>query len=523
MNFKRNLLNIIALMGSVVLVSGCKNPKSFQRFEFLDPIKDLKQVEDTHTDEDYGSYIKYGDYSDYIGLNSDKSSVNLGSTYNVLRNYANQHVIPSIGDRKILVIPVEFDDFTISDLGVNKEDYVNDLEKAFFGVSSNNKYISVSEYYNRSSYGKLRLSGKVCDRFYRFPLTTETLIKEDKTSNDVFKCYSDVVNTWFPYNYPDEDLNQYRVDPNNPNSDVAIYLVYTYPTELKQNTKVFWDYTFLEKPFSWSSYSCLNTIQGAPDSHTLIHETGHLLGLTDYYPKNENDPDPTGRIDMMDCSVGDHSAFSKMVLNWARPYYVKDSCEINIRSLSNYGDLILINDLWDGSNVNNKAKRTVFDEYYLIELYTPIGINYFDASVGNNKAKLPLLPGIKIYHVDARLGIFHTESAELKTFVRYCDGEASEETKEKDANPALGNVTLAHNNNAGTETTTQPQYNLYELKLNNEKYISDSCAKDNHLFHKGDSFVIDSSSFNVANNPTKYTITVSSLNFREASIKITKN
>ena len=519
MNFKRNLLNIIALVGSVFAVSGCKDPNAFARFQFLDPINDLKQVEDNHQDEDHGTYIKYGNYADYHGKKASGEDKNLGSTYNLLYKYANQHIIPSTGDRKLLVIPVEFEDFTIEDLGVSKEEYIDNLQKSFFGVSSNNRYLSVSEYYNRSSYGQLRLSGMVCDEFYTFPITSEALIKEDMTSNSVRLRYDDIIK-WCKSKYSASTLNEYRIDPNDALSDVAIYVVYTYPTELKQNTKVFWNYTFLDVPFSWSSYSCLNTIAGAPDAHTLIHETGHLLGLPDYYPLNETDPDPAGRIDMMDCSVGDHSGLSKMMLNWARPYYVKNSCEITIRALANYGDLILINNKWDDDNIVDKAKRTVFDEYYLIELYTPTGVNYFDASVGNNKAKLPLLPGIKIHHVDARVGVFNIDR-DVKTFVRYCDGEASAETKSKDADPRTGNVALAHTNNAGTETTTQPLYNLYELKLNKEKYISDQCATDAHLFHKGDSFEINSSMFNTANN-TNYKITVQALDYREATIKIEK-
>ena len=519
MNFKRNLINIIALVGSVFMVSGCKDPKAFAYFQFLDPINDLHQEEDKHKDEDYEAYIKYGDFGDYHAKKMNTQVENLGSTYNLLYKYSNQHIIPSTGDRKVLVVPVQFEDFTISDLGVSKDEYIDNLQKAFFGVASNNKYLSVSEYYNRSSYGQLRLTGKVCNEFYTFPKTAEAIIKEDLTSNTVRLCYDDVIK-WYKTIYPAPTLNEYRIDQEDLNSDVAIYLVYTYPTELKQNTKVFWDYTFLDKPFSWSSYSCLNTISGAPDAHTLIHETGHLLGLPDYYPANESDPDPAARIDMMDCSVGDHSGLSKMMLNWARPYYVTDSCEITIRALANYGDLILINDRWDDENIVDKAKRTVFDEYYLIELYTPTGINYFDASVGNNKAKLPLLPGVKIHHVDARIGIFNIDR-DIKTFVRYCDGIASEETQSKDADPKSGNVALAHNNNAGTESTTQPLYNLYELKLNKEKYISDQCATDAHLFHKGDSFEINETMFNTTNS-SHYKITVQAVDYREATIKIEK-
>ena len=52
--------------------------------------------------------------------------------------------------------------------------------------------------------------------------------------------------------------------------------------------------------------------------------------------------EPVGCIDMMDSSVGDHTALSKMMLSWARPIHVTDSCELTISSLAEKGDLILL-------------------------------------------------------------------------------------------------------------------------------------------------------------------------------------
>ena len=511
MNFKRNLLTIITFVGSVFLVAGCNDSKKFSAFEFLDPEKDLHQLPDTHEDEDRGSYVKYGDYANYSAKGSGDNTYDLGSSYDVLYKYAGQHIINSIGDRKILVIPVEFEDFTTDDLGVSKEEYVTNLKMAFFGNAKNNKYVSVAEYYNRSSYGKLRISGHVSEKFYTFPNSVDEIVNNDLTSNVVHEVYSKAI-SWFSQSYPSFSFDEYRIDPQDPNSDVAIYLVYTYPTELKRNTKVFWDYTFLDKAFSWSSYSCLNTIAGQPDAHTLIHETGHLFGLTDYYPSNESDPDPTGRIDMMDCSVGDHSGFSKMMLNWARPYHVSSSCEIKINALLNYGDLILINDSWN---------KSVFDEYYLLEFYSPTGLNNYDSNVGNNKAKLPFMPGVKIYHVDARLGYFEYDSKirDSKIFRAYCDEGGYE--------PSMlnKNINLAHDNtthSSATQEQTNLINNLYELKLNNSPSIVNDCANDLNLFHTGDSYVINSESFNKKGNATNFKINILDTNFRDCTISIEK-
>ena len=512
MNFKRNLVSIITLIGSVFMISGCKDPNVFEQFTFLDPQSDLHQPVDTHEDEDHGAYIKYGNYASYPAKGSGGKIYELGSSYDVLYNYSGQHIIKSTGDRKILVVPVEFEDFTTEQLGVSKTEYVNNLRKAFFGYAANNKYASVSEYYNRSSYGKLRISGRVCDDFFTFPTTVDDIKKHDLTSNVVHECYNKVI-TWYNKTYPFGNIKDYRIDPEDPNSDIAIYLVYTYPTELKDNTKVFWNYTFLDRAFSWSSYSCLNTLGGQPDAHTLIHETGHLLGLTDYYPSNDSDADPTGRIDMMDCSVGDHSAFSKMMLDWVRPYHVIDSCEIKLSSLLFNGDLILINNDWN---------RTVFDEYYLLEFYTPMGLNNYDSSVGNNKAKLPYLPGIKIYHVDARLGYFEydTKNRDSKIFKSYCDDQ-------DEINPSTTskNINLAHDNttySSATKEQTNLLYNLYELKLNNASGIANGCATDQNLFHKSDTYFINNESFNKEHNSSNFKIDILDVTYRDATIKIEK-
>lgn len=535
MNFKRNLFSIISLTGCVFAITACQNKNAFAAFEFLDPVRDLRQTVDAHEDEkfDDGAYVKYGDYDTYSATCSDGTQKDIGDAYNVMFKYGNHHIIKSSGTRKIIVVPVQFEDYTIDDLGVKKEDYIANLQKAFFGVAYNNKYVSVAEYYNRSSYGALQLSGTVCDQFYTFPTTVKEINKGEATRNVVYEVYSKVL-AWYNERYP-MTINEYRLDPEDPKSDVSIYLVYTYPTELNdKNEKVFWDYTFPDKPFSWSSYSCLNTIYGAPDAHTLIHETGHLLGLSDYYPEGETEStsDPAGRIDMMDCSVGDHSGFSKMLLNWARPYYVdlpnavdkdgnaKKSTEITLRSLSEYGDLILINDTWNG---------TVFDEYYLIEHYAPTGLNQFDTIYGNNLAKLPTLPGVKIHHVDARLGYFDYETGKPigsnKVFKSYCN-----EIGDYDPDSVKHNINLAHDNTIytkATETDERPQLlcNLYELQLNHADRPKDACATNVNLFREGDSFEItpQNKSFNEKSNfMTKYRITVNSVNYKEAKITIDK-
>ena len=514
MNFKRNCLAIITLVGSVFAVAGCKDANLFSEYQ------NISEVVDNHEDfvaED-GSYKKYGDYLDYKAVVNSEKTTSIGDTYKVLNSYTGRHILKPTGDRKILVVPVQFSDFTITNLGVKPEEYISNLNKAFFGSSKNNKYVSVAEFYNRSSYGKLRISGKVCDQFYTYPKTVNEINQKKTIRDDVLDCYSKVL-TWYEDTYH-ESLDDYRIDPEHGNNDIAIYLVYTYPTELNaQNESFFWAYTFLDKPLSWSSYSFMNTLAGYPDAHTFIHETGHLFGLVDYYPADNNEAsnlgaEPTGRIDMMDCSVGDHTALSKMWLNWVRPYWVKNSCEISINALVDSGDLILINDSWN---------ETVFDEYYLVEFYSPTGLNYFDTNTGNKAAKLPSLPGVKIYHVDARIGYYEYDTAKKRVFKHYCD-EASKPLEPKlSPNKTTKNLNIVHDNSTYKDAKEEDGYLknfLYELQLNHVGHSATGCATNYHLFHTGD--VFEDFTFNKL-NITDYTITVTSTTFRNATIKIEKN
>ena len=517
MNFKRNCSRIIALIGSVLLIAGCKDANAFEQYQYIEAI------EDSHEDfeSEFGEYKKLGDYKHYMAAISESKDPetdetvvqykDIGDTHEIQNEYAGYSKLKATGERKIVVIPVNFDGFTNEDIGVKKDEYISNLNKAFFGSNKSNKFVSVAEYYNRSSYGQLKITGKVCDQFYVYDDEAFTKVNSAKYYAHVRESLYEKVLNWYKETYK-EELIDYRVDQEN---GTALYLVYSFPADMNnQNPSFFWAYTLNEVPLSWSSYSFMNTLSGAPDAHTYIHETGHLFGLADYYPTEEgtsqpNVKEPTARIDMMDCSVGDHTGLSKMWLNWTRPYWVtgkSDVTEINIKPLVNSGDLILINDKWNG---------TVFDEYYLVELYSPIGLNYFDTNNGNNLAKLPTLPGVKIYHVDARLAYFNS----TKKFIRYCNETPN--SGETIIEPTKGNIDIAHDNSTYESKDLYRINSLYEFVLNNADYSSTGCATNINLYRKGDS--LEEIAFNSTNlNSQNYKISVTDLSYANATIKIEK-
>lgn len=502
MNFKRNLLVITSALVGAIKLSSClfDGQTSFKRFSFIE------EKEDTHQDVSGAGYIKYGDYASY-SVQTNEGKQELGSAYKVIRDHGGENHLPSIGEQKIIVVPVQFSDYKVEKLGLTDSQFIECLNKAFFGVSSNNAYVSVSEYFNRSSYGKLKLSGKVCDKIYDFPLSTSE-IKEKGIKREVLaQTYYSKVVEWYKSNY--SDLGEYAVGELPNGKNIPIYMVYTYPSESEEKGEnFFWAYTFSDIPLSWSSSSFMYLNYGEPDSHTFIHETGHLFGLLDYYPniipetKEDEEPmvipDPAGRIDMMDCSIGDETSFSKMYLNWARPYQITDSCDFTVKSFGETGDVLLLANEWN---------KTVFDEYYLVEFYTPTNLNTYDVSFGNSQAKLPTVPGIKIYHVDARLAYVDSR----KKPDSYCEMGFGI--------PSKNNMGFAHDNNTYKEPDKFQKNYLYELKLNHSNEMISGCATNDNLYRAGD--VIENLPLNKGGT-LNYKIVIKDLQFGVATIKFEK-
>src|SRR5574344_831383 len=147
------------------------------------------------------------------------------------------------------------------------------------------------------------------------------------------------------------------------------------------------------------------------DAHTFIHESGHMMGLDDYYDYGRDaDGDgeadyvasPMGGIDMMDLNIVDHNAFSKFSLGWVKPYVVtgnEGSLSLTLKPSATNSDsncvIFPTGDGWNGS---------AFDEYIMMEYYTPTGLNESDATVAySTRPKAMTQSGVRIYHVDARM------------------------------------------------------------------------------------------------------------------------
>jgi len=188
-----------------------------------------------------------------------------------------------------------------------------------------------------------------------------------------------------------------------------VYWNYNNLSLANEESPVPFTFSFLSYDFMYEGYGENNI-----DAITYIHETGHILGLTDYYSYDTgiNAWGPTGRLDMMDNNILDHNAYSKFLLEWIDPFVIdntKQETTITIAPFESSGDAII---------VKNNFNDSPYDNYLILEYYTPTGLNeeHSTAPYAGNNLQGFTEAGVKIYHVDSRIGAYDWDSGD---FIRF--------------------------------------------------------------------------------------------------------
>lgn len=345
---------------------------------------------------------------------------------------------PSVGKPKLIVVPVAFSNVSFKAVcDASTEDEANAtcrevIRKAFFGEDGSTEWESLKSYYYKSSYGKLDIQGEVSP-VYTYPMTTDAFETGYKDKSQSAATVVTAASNWL------RDSQGYNLDEYDLDDDGyidGIELVYV--TDKKpassggsdsDTSSLWWNYTNYTGAskgtkanpsayrYFWSLYTYIQTgYYKDPniDAHTLVHETGHLMGLNDYYSYDKTEG-PAGCVDMMDMNVGDHNAYSKMAYGWIGPKVVDGSSsnfEITLNSYTDTGDFILLRNTSD-----DKWNGTPWDEYLILEYYTPTGVNKVDstgypewseqvsssgsASMGHGGTYEK--SGLQVFHVDSRL------------------------------------------------------------------------------------------------------------------------
>ncbi|OQC10227.1 MAG: hypothetical protein BWX74_00704 [Tenericutes bacterium ADurb.Bin087] len=417
---KRNTKLLMIPLLAMLLV-GCNNISSSAT-----PVSEPASEEIVSSEEVPSSteVLSSEESSESVSVSLDTTQYELATTPNY-SNRALDHSIgmtalDSVGVQKMMVVPVVFTD-TVSHATPEVHDMIS---RAFFGASEETGWESVASYYHKSSYGNLTLTGELLPYFYSTMNTYQFANLEVSPSQQFVD--EDGINYWDQTHYlieeiyntlPAETFLEYDQDGDGwVDAFWMVYIANIYHVGGGENDP-FWAYKFYwnrypraEKPtpntYAWASFNFAKTGDGysfeEPDSHTFIHETGHLFGLPDYYDYDRKTA-PAGAKDMMDHNIIDHNIYSKYRLNWTKPYVVKGHADIYLRPAETSGDFILIKDGWNGHT---------YDEYILIEYYTPTGLNEKDSSgdgyttrilESSSTIKGFTIPGVRMWHVDSRL------------------------------------------------------------------------------------------------------------------------
>ena len=459
-------------------------------------------------------------------------------------NAAGNDSCPVSGSAKLLVVPVWFtnsDEFISLE---NREEIRNDIDLAFFGSDSDTGWKSLSNYYKEESFGKLTLSGVVTD-WYEVGTNYEKYAPSSALSSTVSLMNSAA--DWY-FSKP-ESPSRKTFDSNSDGYLDGVILVYGAPdyVRLQDKTKsnlwayTYWDfdnYSNIDSPlpsaFIWASYDFMysdgadafaktdassyghgDTRFCSVDSHTFIHEMGHVFGLQDYYDYSGQHA-PAGGFSMQDYNVGGHDPYSVMANGWANPYVPSTSTTITINDFQSSHDLILL---------ANHTVNSPFDEYLLLELYTPTGLNEFDTKhVYSDTISGRKETGLRVWHVDARLTQYNPYY-----------GNFSESLI---TNPNSGNVLHAMSNTYykdGSDDTGHASYlgskysDFNILQLIHSKGNSSEYFGVNSLFGYEASFDMTNYNSQFANDKKMndgkdlgWTFTVEAIDDSSAAIKLTK-
>lgn len=514
-------LNIIglALMSTLVL-SGC----SFFQRSSSDKKSSATSTSGALTSENASSSAEESSEDDSEIINPiNKTKFNYNYKDYAQHCYLNYDFTPSVGSPKLLVIPVWFTDSESCIHPNHLEDVREDINTAYFGTAEEAGWQSVRSYYYTMSQGRCDLTGVVSDWY-------ETGEAMDAYGNDADKTQNLVKTASDWYFEQEGSLPRSYFDSDGDGFLDGVMLIYAAPdyaaaytdwysdNDDRENFWAYTSYTFAEadetapvpNAYFWASYDFMydagtaNARTGlyfwhsgdcgngaGVDAHTFIHEMGHMFGLPDYYDYS-GQYSPAASFSMQDHNVGGHDPYSALALGWADPYVPEDSCTLTIKPFQNNGrDLVLLQPA--GFNVDGSP----FDEYVLIELYTPTGLNENDCSHAYREneyySSAPLGPndvGLRIWHVDARLVQINTRF-----------GRISVDTTHPKKVPDVDNLYFMmtntydhpHKDMTGRISvcgSTYANYNILQL-IRNDRTVTYHCSDDlsgSDLFKDGDTF-----------------------------------
>lgn len=342
--------------------------------------------------------------------------------YSLLQDELDTYGIPSTGDVKILVFAVDFPD-QLADASVPS---VMDINTAFNGQSSDLEFESLNSYFDIVSNGTLNIQADVFG-YYTASQTSDYYLQESNKlyeidprtgdyrydDDEVTYVESDII--YEVMSYYDDQIDYSEYDANNDGYIDGVYIIYNH--EIDSETDLWWayqwNYAYYDEfdgmgvdYFTWASNEFMYEDGEEINARTYIHESGHMMGLDDYYDYSYEDSYNNGGLGtyMMDYSIGDEDPLSKLLLGWIQPIVVEESMTIDLLPHLESGQVLLITDQWNG---------TIFDEYLLVTYFKPEGLNASDTG------KIFTESGINIFHISAQIGNGYDDNSYYYTIFNY--------------------------------------------------------------------------------------------------------
>lgn len=303
--------------------------------------------------------------------------------------------MPTTGTVNIPVFLVAFADYPPYNEATNIE-----FKIAGDGLEADYPRESLHDYYDRASYGQLDIQADVIG-WYTTEYNRDDIATVEVESNraareallqEVFDHYDEDIDYSIYDNDGNGTIDYFAIIWTGPHGEWSSFW-WGYQTHFSDGSYTLDGVTLDAYSWQWEAYNYPDVYDPETTNNvefqvsTLIHETGHALGLPDYY-----DYDGTvgpnggvGGLDMMDATWGDHNCFSKWVLDWITPDVLAQGAQqFNLGSAASTGDaLVIMRDLTGDSP---------FGEFFMVQnRYREL-----------NDSRYPE-DGLLIWHVNAEL------------------------------------------------------------------------------------------------------------------------
>lgn len=313
--------------------------------------------------------------------------------------------MPTTGTDRILVLCIDFSDYPA-------QTPLADIAAGVGGSgpgrsSSNYPYENLRQFYLRSSYGQLDLQPTVLGWYrpgYARASMAQTAGSRDSLIKAALKYYDDDVDYSQFDNDGDGRIDYLAVLWSGPDNGWGNFW-WGYQTSWSGTPPTLDGVSPGTYSWQWEVPWSHGSPSGTFSPLVMIHETGHALGLPDYYDyqsKAEGDtvgPDGgVGGYDMMDAKGGDHNAFSKWLLDWISPStvsWVTRTLTLTPSCLEGSGSAVVVMPGFGGGSTGS--------EFFLVQNR----IRYSNT----NDCRMPGSHGLQIWHVDARLNAAGTDFA----------------------------------------------------------------------------------------------------------------